>query len=676
VTVSGLAVDAGTVTFHVSWEKPMPVEVWVDSAWVFVDYNNNGVMKRLPVTGATATAGTVTTIPGNDKGVWVAGNARTNDSFSAKVELFTEIKDVAGACAYASNYPPVGKYTSTTNIAFTGTPGYDLVFVSGATTHTESNPYTVPAGYTVQSFTDKTGAPGMLVPATYTLSGSEGCVGTGVTLTLSGSQLGWRYQLYRGATAVGGVVNGTGSALAFPDAPAAGGYGYMVRTVDNPAVVAQRAMQVSDEHTVAVNAVPASLSLTANPATICNGQSSTLTASATSGASYSIDNSTWQTATTFNVKPTANASYTLYVKTSAGCSATRTNAATITVNPLPAATVTAKSTCYNQTAALSATLGAGTTTAMTYTWKVGGTSSTTTANSETSQALTAATTYTVQLRNSYGCVGAVSAPATITVRPAFSPGTITSATTTIFASTAPTVTIQSATRASGGYGTITYQWRRTGTSSATLTGTTATYTLSSDAANYNTAGTYYFNRYAKAATCNTAYVAATGTYTLYVVNCPLGVSAKLCTQCCWSGSTWVDCCATTSAVSTIAPMSGYTTYYEDARSDKDGRANTAAITTYTASSAVGKCKALGTGWYLPAYEELYNMRTGSSVAYGNLLPGANFLPTGYHWSSTERDNVGRFSYSSHGEGVLVYYNGVLKNNGKTGNFSGWCVWRP
>jgi hypothetical protein len=361
----------------------------------------------------------------------------------------------------------------------------------------------------------------------------------------------------------------------------------------------------------------------------------------------------------------------------ATCSEVSSNTFTVRVSSVfPAATVTAKTVCSGGTVTLSATLGAGTTTPMTYTWNIGGTISTTYANSETSQALTAATTYTVQLRNSYGCVGAVSAPATITVRPAFSPGTITSATTTIFESTAPTVTIQSATPASGGYGSITYQWRRSGTSSATLTGTGTTYALSSDAANYSTAGTYRFNRYAHDATCNTAYVAATGTYTLYVVNCPLGVSAKLCTQCCWSGSTWVDCCATTNAVSTTAPMSGYTTYYEDARSDKDGRANTEAITTYTASSAVGKCKALGTGWYLPAYEELYNMRTGSSVAYGNLLPGAGFLPTGYHWSSTERDNVGRFSYSSHGEGVLVYYNGQLKNNGKNGNFSGWCVWRP
>jgi uncharacterized protein (TIGR02145 family) len=79
------------------------------------------------------------------------------------------------------------------------------------------------------------------------------------------------------------------------------------------------------------------------------------------------------------------------------------------------------------------------------------------------------------------------------------------------------VTVQNSATATGGSGSYTYQWRRTGTSSATLTGANTTYTLNSDAANYSAAGTYYINRYAKDATCsNAAWVAATGTYTLGV----------------------------------------------------------------------------------------------------------------------------------------------------------------
>jgi hypothetical protein len=56
VKVSNLSVDAGTVTFNVSWQTPMPMALWSDTVWVFVDYNDAGVMKRLPVTGATLTA--------------------------------------------------------------------------------------------------------------------------------------------------------------------------------------------------------------------------------------------------------------------------------------------------------------------------------------------------------------------------------------------------------------------------------------------------------------------------------------------------------------------------------------------------------------------------------------------------------------------------------------------
>jgi uncharacterized protein (TIGR02145 family) len=168
VTVSGLAVDAGTVTFNVSWDKDaMPVALWSDTVWVFVDYNNAGKMERLPVTDATASAGTVTKIPNNDKGVWVVGDARTNTSFSATVQLLTVTANVAGACAYASNYPPVGKYNDDgTGILFTGTSMYKIVLeeiTSGSTSTAYSDGlYTLPAGNAVQSFTDATGAPALM----------------------------------------------------------------------------------------------------------------------------------------------------------------------------------------------------------------------------------------------------------------------------------------------------------------------------------------------------------------------------------------------------------------------------------------------------------------------------------------------------------------------------------
>jgi hypothetical protein len=175
VTVSDLAVDAGTVTFNVSWKNTNMPAPWSDSVWVFVDYNNAGKMERLLLLpGATLTetsapgVGKVIEEENNNKGVWVVGNAKSaansSGSFSATVQLLTAISTATGACVYASNYPPVGEYTSDDNISFIGTPMYEIVLKetsSGNTYTTYSNGvYSIPEGSTFVSFTDATGALG------------------------------------------------------------------------------------------------------------------------------------------------------------------------------------------------------------------------------------------------------------------------------------------------------------------------------------------------------------------------------------------------------------------------------------------------------------------------------------------------------------------------------------
>jgi hypothetical protein len=167
VTVSNLAVDGGTVTFDVNWKNTGMPAVWSDSVWVFVDYNNNGTMWRLPLmANATLTAtsapgvGKVIEVPNNNKGVWVVGNARSTGSFSATVKLLTSQTGVAGACAYASNYPPVGEYKTTTQLAFTGTPPFDLVLNTGVIS--VQGAYELLGSQTLLSFSDKTGAPGII----------------------------------------------------------------------------------------------------------------------------------------------------------------------------------------------------------------------------------------------------------------------------------------------------------------------------------------------------------------------------------------------------------------------------------------------------------------------------------------------------------------------------------
>jgi uncharacterized protein (TIGR02145 family) len=378
VTVSNLVASAGTVTFNVSWDKAsMPLPAWRDTVWVFVDYNDAGTMKRLPLLpGATLTGtsaqgvGTVMEVPGNNNGVWVVGNARSAGSFSATVQLLTAIastggsqsRPLHGACAYASNYPPTGKYTSAANISFTGMAPYVLVLKheSGGTLTLESgNQFIVPASYTVQSFSDKTGAPGILKCVPEQLTG-----------------------------------------------------------------------------------------LSSDIAAICDGTATTLTLTAKGGSIGSDAIYEWGTGSMVGSNP---------------LSPTTTAANSCQVNPA------------------------------------------------------SATTYWVRLRGAGECSDLVIDGKTVAIAThgAINAGTITMSSTTVTAGTASGITVQSAAPATGG-GSLTYQWRRTGKSSATLTGSDATYNLNNDASNYVTAGMYYFNRYAKDTLCHTSWVAASGTYTLYV----------------------------------------------------------------------------------------------------------------------------------------------------------------
>jgi uncharacterized protein (TIGR02145 family) len=175
VTVEGVIVDSGTITLTMNWQNTGMPDVWSDTVWVFADYNKAGVMTRVPLSpGATLTAtsapgvGQVMGAPGNDRGVWVVGNARSAGSFSATVQLLTAATDLQGLCAYASNYPPVGRYVSTGKLSFTGTPKYTIVLkhtASGATsTVVSGSAFMLPADHTVVSFHDATGAPGTIHP--------------------------------------------------------------------------------------------------------------------------------------------------------------------------------------------------------------------------------------------------------------------------------------------------------------------------------------------------------------------------------------------------------------------------------------------------------------------------------------------------------------------------------
>jgi hypothetical protein len=192
------------------------------------------------------------------------------------------------------------------------------------------------------------------------------------------------------------------------------------------------------------------------------------------------------------------------------------------------------------------------------------------------------------------------------------------------------------------------------------------------------------------------------------------IQTTVCTQCLWDGEAWVDGRVTatnfpfdTTTAETDVPWSGVDDWgawiNHGATSDKDGRANTAKITS-VAGSAAQICKDLGEGWYLPAYEELYNLSTASPIWGGlvgqsplNGLTAAGLIvaPTTYaepegilYWSSTEfGEQEGRLDFggsqesitlgAEHSCAVSCSYIGNSPYSYKTNaNMLLQCVWRP
>jgi hypothetical protein len=147
----------------VSWNKDK-----IDSAWVFVDYNDSGTMTRLPLSGATASAGSKAyMLDGNDRGAWVV--ADVSGAFSATVQLVATCTDAwpcvpTGACVYAIDYPPRGEAVAYNLLKLSGTPPFYVMY-AGSTTYVEIDGPTA-AGFTpagpIAHFTDRSGAPGVL----------------------------------------------------------------------------------------------------------------------------------------------------------------------------------------------------------------------------------------------------------------------------------------------------------------------------------------------------------------------------------------------------------------------------------------------------------------------------------------------------------------------------------
>ncbi len=188
--------------------------------------------------------------------------------------------------------------------------------------------------------------------------------------------------------------------------------------------------------------------------TICNGQSTTLTASG--GTTYSWN--TGASTAAITVSPSTNTTYTVTATTS-GCSNSTTIA--VTVNPKPTVTITGTATiCAGNSTTLTGNGGS------TYSWNTGATTAAITVSPTTN------TTYTVTATDVNGCTN--SATRAVTVNPLPTP-TITG-TTGICSGNSTTIT------ATGGN---TYSWN-TGQTTAAITvspTTNTTYTVTATALN-------------------------------------------------------------------------------------------------------------------------------------------------------------------------------------------------
>ncbi len=192
------------------------------------------------------------------------------------------------------------------------------------------------------------------------------CAGDSLLLTASGTS-GVSYQWKQGTTNVG-----TGAT-------------YYAKTAGSYTVTATNANNCSATSTPAtvltVNTLPTVTSTNTGARSICAGDSLLLTASGTSGVSYQWKQGTTNVGTnsaTYYAKTAG--SYTVTVTNANNCSAISTPATTLTVNPLPVASVTvggATEVCAGETVILTAATVSG----ADYQWKNGASSVGTNSNS-------------------------------------------------------------------------------------------------------------------------------------------------------------------------------------------------------------------------------------------------------------------------------------------------------
>jgi uncharacterized protein (TIGR02145 family) len=238
--------------------------------------------------------------------------------------------------------------------------------------------------------------------------------------------------------------------------------------------------------------------------------------------------------------------------------------------------------------------------------------------------------------------------------------------------------------ASGGSGNVSYLWLRTGGAGpATLTSNgAATYAI--QAGDVSNSGTYYFNRYAKDATCsNTPWMAAEGTYTLFVVQ-PVNQPQGSCTftqppvvgtfasfNKNYSASTFITLMDERDNNNyTVAKIGGYWVMAQNLNYKKDlhFNANSNQANGVTFTSTANGIPAIGSFW-CPGNDHATSSLLASCDAWGALYTWETVMMVDGKWSDESKNAsnwAGDPAYST-GSG-----SGNTNNGGRGTNNRGIC----
>lgn len=373
--VSGSTVCAGastaTVTVQTS-QNGITYQAFFNSSAVSTPVTGNGGTIALTVNTATLGAGNNTiTVTANQLG---CGSVNLSDTATVTINALP-----------SANVTASGPVTFCTggDVTLTATAGTSWLWSNGATTQnitvSTSGTYSVTVTDVNGCSNTSTGTTvSVLAPPVASLSASGPltfCQGGDVTLTASG---GGTYTWSNGATASAITVSTSGT--------------YYV-IVSNGACA-----DTSSSVTVVVDPTPNATITASGPLSFCQGDNVVLTASG--GGTYLWSNG----ATTSSITVTASGSYDVTVTNAGGCSAT-SPAVNVTVNTLPAATLSASGPltfCQGDDVTLTASGGSS------YAWS----------NGATSSAITVTTSGTYYVIASNGACVDTSSSVTVVVDPA------------------------------------------------------------------------------------------------------------------------------------------------------------------------------------------------------------------------------------------------------------------